>query len=62
MLGLVACLGCWIPVCGIFSLLFAALGILVGIVGIIIAMLKMDSHAGLAIAGTIVSIVAAFIE
>jgi len=61
VLGLIACLGCWIPICGIFSLPFAMLGALFGIIGIIIAKLKKKSYIGLPIAGTIVSVTAAFI-
>lgn len=61
VLGLVACLGCWIPFCGIFSLPFAILGILFGVIGIIIAKLKKRSYVGLPMAGTIVSVTAAFI-
>lgn len=61
VLGLVACLGCWIPMCGIFSLPFAMLGALFGVIGIIIAKLKKKSYVGLPIAGTIVSVTAAFI-
>ena len=61
VLGLIACLGCWIPMCGIFSLPFAILGILFGVIGIIIAKLKKKSYVGLPMAGTIVSITAAFI-
>jgi len=61
VLGLIACLGCWIPMCGIFSLPFAMLGILFGGIGIIIAKLKKKSYVGLPIAGTIVSITAVFI-
>ncbi len=61
VLGLIACLGCWIPMCGIFSLPFAILGALFGVIGIIIAKLTKKSYAGLPIAGTIVSITAAFI-
>lgn len=59
--GLIACLGCWIPMCGIFSLPFAILGTLFGVIGIIIARLSKKSYVGLPIAGTIVSITAAFI-
>lgn len=61
VLGLIACLGCWIPMCGIFSLPFAILGGLFGIIGIIIAKLKKKSYVGLPIAGTIVCVTAAFI-
>jgi len=61
VLGLIACLGCWIPMCGIFSLPFAIFGILFGVIGIIIAKLTKKSYVGLPIAGTFVSITAAFI-
>lgn len=61
VLGLIACLGCWIPMCGIFSLPFAILGTLFGAIGIIIAKLKKRSYIGLPIAGTIVCVTAAFI-
>lgn len=61
VLGLIACLGCWVPMCGIFSLPFAILGALFGVIGIIIAKLKKKSYVGLPIAGTIVSITAAFV-
>lgn len=61
VLGLIACLGCWVPMCGIFSLPFAMLGALFGVIGIIIAKLNKKSYVGLPIAGTIVSITAAFI-
>jgi len=61
VLGLIACLGCWIPMCGIFSLPFAILGGLFGVIGIIIAKLKKKSYVGLPIAGTIVCVTAAFI-
>ncbi len=61
VLGLIACLGCWVPMCGIFSLPFAILGALFGVIGIIIAKLKKKSYVGLPIAGTIVCVTAAFI-
>ena len=60
VLGLIACLGCWIPMCGIFSLPFAILGALFGVIGIIIAKLNKKAYVGLPIAGTIVCATAAF--
>lgn len=61
VLGLIACFGCWVPMCGIFTLPFAMLGALCGAIGIIIAKLKKKSYVGLPIAGMIISIIAAFI-
>lgn len=61
VLGLIACLGCWIPMFGIFSLPFAILGTFFGVIGIIIAKRKKRSYVGLPMAGTIVSVTAAFI-
>lgn len=61
VLGLIACLGCWIPMCGILSLPLAILGVLFGFIGVIIAMLRKKSYVGLPIAGMIVCITAIFI-
>ena len=61
VLGLIACLGCWIPMCGILSLPFAILGALFGVIGIIIAKLNKKADVGLPIAGTIVCVTAASI-
>lgn len=60
-LGIIACLGCWIPICGFATLPLAAIGFLFGFIGIIVSKTTGRSFASLPIAGTVVSVVAAFI-
>jgi len=61
VLGLVACLGCWIPFAGLLSIPFAAFGIFFGVLGIIISKITRRSYIGLPVAGTLVSITAAIV-
>jgi hypothetical protein len=58
VLGLIACLGCWIPFIGLLSIPFAAFGIFFGGLGIIVGALTKRSYIGLPVAGTLVSLTA----
>ena len=58
VLGILACLTCWIPFIGMFSIPVSVLGILLGIIGMIISVIGHRSKIGMPVAGTIVCVVA----
>ena len=58
VLGILAFLICWIPVLNLLGLPLSGLGLLLGIIGIIIAATRRGSGIGFPIAGTAISAVA----
>jgi hypothetical protein len=59
VLGLLACLTCWIPLVGMLGLPLAGLGLLFAVIGVLVSILGKRSHVGLPIAGLVVCAVAA---
>jgi len=60
VLGILACLGCWIPFVGVVAIPVAVIGIILAVIGFLIGLLRRSSTGG-AVAGGIVSIIAIFI-
>lgn len=60
--GIVACLGCWIPFCGLSIIPLALLGGFFGLIGLIISAAGSKSSVQLPIAGIIISGVAVVIS
>ncbi len=58
VLGILACLGCWIPFLGILSIPLGALGILFGIAGFLVSATGRRSGIGMPVAGTVICVVA----
>jgi hypothetical protein len=58
VLGILACLTCWIPFVGILSIPLSALGILFGVIGILVSAVGRRSGIEMPVAGSIVCIVA----
>ena len=58
VLGILACLFCWIPVLGLLSVPLAGLGLLFGVIGILVSAGNRRSGIGLPIAGAVVCAVA----
>lgn len=58
ILGVLAFLICWIPLVNIVSLPLSGLGLLLGVIGLIVAMTRGGSSIGLPIAGSAVSLLA----
>lgn len=58
VLGIIACLGCWIPFLNVVSIILAVLGILFGFIGFLISAIGRRSGVGMPVAGLIVCIVA----
>lgn len=61
VLGIIACLTCWIPFLGLLGAPLAALGLLFGIIGIILSLISRRSSVGLSLAGSIVCLVSLMI-
>jgi len=58
ILGLIACLSCWIPLIGLISLPFAFLALLIGAIGIISSAISRKTYLSLSLAGVGISIIA----
>ena len=58
---ILALIGCWIPFLNLLSLPMAAISIIVGVIGILIALISRKVHANYAISGVIMSIVAVMV-
>lgn len=58
VLGILACLTCWIPFIGILSIPLSGLGLLFGIIGILVSAIGGKSTLGMPIAGSAVSLIA----
>jgi len=58
VLGIIACLTCWIPFIGLLSIPSSALGLLFGIIGLLTSILGRKSAIGMPIAGTVICFVA----
>ena len=61
VLGILACLTCWIPFVGMLSIPISVLGILFGVIGFLISAVGRRSGIGMPVAGTVVCIVAIMI-
>ena len=61
ILGLIAALGCWIPLLNVISIILASLGILFGLLGFLIALVGRKSGVGLPVSGLIICLTAIFI-
>ena len=58
ILGILALAICWIPILGVLGMPMSGLGLLLGIVGFIIALIRKGSGIGFPIAGSLVSAIA----
>lgn len=61
LLGVLACITCWIPLFGVVSLPLSGLGLLFGVIGFIVSITGKRSAMSLPIAGTVVCAVAIII-
>lgn len=61
VLGIIACLTCWIPYVGAVSLPLAIIGFIFGVIGTIVSLMTRRSYTGLPAAGAFVSLAAAVI-
>ncbi len=58
VIGILAIIGCWIPILNVVSLLFGGLGAILGFVGLLVSAIGRRSGVGLPIAGLVLSLVA----
>jgi hypothetical protein len=58
LLGVLACITCWIPLIGLVSLPLSGLGLLFGVIGFIVSITGKRSGMSLPIAGTVLCVVA----
>ena len=58
VLGILACLTCWIPLVGILSMPLSGLGLLFGIIGVTASVIGRKSALGFPMAGVVVSLIA----
>jgi general secretion pathway protein G len=57
VLGILACLTCWIPLIGLLSIPFSVLGILFGIIGFVVSGVGRRSGIGMPVAGMVICVV-----
>ena len=58
VMGILACMGCWIPFLNVVSMFFAGLGLLFGFIGLLASAVGRRSGIGMPVAGIIVCVVA----
>ncbi|NIA07653.1 MAG: hypothetical protein GWP14_08490 [Actinobacteria bacterium] len=58
VLGILACLTCWIPLVGTLSMPLSGLGLLFGIIGVVASVIGRKSALGFPMAGVVVSLIA----
>jgi len=61
VLGILSCLTCWIPFIGLLSIPLSLIGLLIGVIGIIMAIVSKNTGFAFPIGGGIVCIVAIFV-
>jgi hypothetical protein len=61
ILGIIAVLGCWIPLLNVISIILASLGIIFGLLGFFIALVGRKSGVGLPVSGLIICLTTIFI-
>jgi hypothetical protein len=61
ILGILALIICWIPVIGLVGTPLSALGLLLGLIGLLVAIVRNGAGIGLAIAGSAISGLALFV-
>jgi hypothetical protein len=61
VLGIIACLTCWIPFIGLLSMPLAALGLFFGFIGLCVSMIGRRSGVGMPVAGAVVCATALYI-